>query len=263
VSRSGWDEGNALVIIVTGTGKRVAESYEGSQGGAPLLHVEYCVAGGEDSDGDGVPDEMDNCPDTYNPDQSDSDGDGIGDACDNCSTLDVQISSGADDAEEKSSGSMYLTSSDLELVHDSSDQTIGMRFNGLNIPNNATISSAYIQFRTDEISSETTSLDIEGEAIDDAPGFSSADWDITDRITTTASATWSPDPWTTVGESGSAQRTPDISPIIQEIVSRSGWDEGNALVIIVTGTGKRVAESYEGSQGGAPLLHVEYCNEGI
>jgi len=34
-----------------------------------------------DRDGDGVPDELDNCPDITNPDQIDSDGDGTGDAC--------------------------------------------------------------------------------------------------------------------------------------------------------------------------------------
>jgi uncharacterized repeat protein (TIGR01451 family) len=35
-----------------------------------------------DADGDGVPDETDNCPTTPNPDQADSDGDGAGDGCD-------------------------------------------------------------------------------------------------------------------------------------------------------------------------------------
>lgn len=35
-----------------------------------------------DSDGDGIHDGIDNCPDHANPQQADSDGDGIGDACD-------------------------------------------------------------------------------------------------------------------------------------------------------------------------------------
>ena len=39
-----------------------------------------------DTDGDGVPDVIDNCPYTYNPDQLDRDGDGVGDVCDNCPT---------------------------------------------------------------------------------------------------------------------------------------------------------------------------------
>jgi uncharacterized delta-60 repeat protein len=37
---------------------------------------------GGDSDGDGIDDDLDNCPDVANPDQVDSDGDGMGDACD-------------------------------------------------------------------------------------------------------------------------------------------------------------------------------------
>jgi MYXO-CTERM domain-containing protein len=34
-----------------------------------------------DDDGDGVPDETDNCPAVPNPDQADLDADGLGDAC--------------------------------------------------------------------------------------------------------------------------------------------------------------------------------------
>ncbi len=50
------------------------------------------VASEPDSDGDGVPDATDNCPNTPNPDQANSDvspagNDGLGDACDNCSLV--------------------------------------------------------------------------------------------------------------------------------------------------------------------------------
>ena len=37
-----------------------------------------------DEDDDGIPDALDNCPDTPNPSQDDADGDSAGDACDNC-----------------------------------------------------------------------------------------------------------------------------------------------------------------------------------
>lgn len=37
-----------------------------------------------DDDEDGVPNSIDNCDDTFNPDQVDTDNDGIGDACDTC-----------------------------------------------------------------------------------------------------------------------------------------------------------------------------------
>jgi len=49
-----------------------------------LLTAGALLVGGcpsQDTDGDGVPNDADNCPNTPNPDQADSDGDGVGDAC--------------------------------------------------------------------------------------------------------------------------------------------------------------------------------------
>src|SRR5207244_11296716 len=51
---------------------------------------------------------------------------------------------------------------------------------------------------------------------------------------------------------------PDLSAVLQEIVNRPGWVGGNAVVLIITGTGKRVAKAYDEDHAGAPLLHVEY-----
>ncbi|MCB0760423.1 MAG: thrombospondin type 3 repeat-containing protein [Flavobacteriales bacterium] len=47
-----------------------------------------------DADGDGVEDALDNCVDTYNPDQMDTDMDGVGDACDLCPTDSNKIEPG-------------------------------------------------------------------------------------------------------------------------------------------------------------------------
>jgi len=177
-------------------------------------------------------------------------------------TLSVSISSGNDDAEERlSSGSMYITSSDLELTRDSSrEQEVGMRFTNIQIPQAANINSAFIQFTVDEVDTETTNLVFHGHDTDDAPSFSSTAFDITSRTKTSASVAWNNVPaWTTVNVAGPDQKTPDLTSIIQEVVNRPGWVSGNDIVIIVTGSGQRTAESYNG--GGiskSPKLDVEW-----
>jgi hypothetical protein len=174
-------------------------------------------------------------------------------------TLEKRVTAGSDDAEETASGSVSLSSSDLELVFDvDSDQVVGIRFTDLDIPNSALIERAYIQFAVDETNTGATFLNIRGEDSDSAVNFSSGLNDISSRTPTSALVNWEPPVWDVVDAQGAAQRTPDLSTVVQEIVNRPGWKDGNALAFIITGSGERTAESYEGSVAAAPLLHVEF-----
>ena len=172
-------------------------------------------------------------------------------------TAEVRVAAGADDAEEKPSGSVDPTSTDLELVIDGSPQTVGIRFAGLAVPRGATITSAYVQFVADETQSEATSLSIQGEAADSAAPYARVTRNISTRPRTSAATSWAPSPWT-AGQLTAAQRTPDLSGVVQQIVNRPGWASGNALALIITGTGHRTAKSFEGGAASAPLLHVEF-----
>lgn len=166
----------------------------------------------------------------------------------------------SDDAEQNvTNGNMYLNSSDLEFVNDGNDQYIGIRFLNVAVPSGATISNAYIQFTADESQSVATSLTILGQDADNPGTFTSANSDISNRPRTTASVSWpNINSWTT-GSSGSDQRTPNLNQIVQEIVDRSGWASGNAMVFLFGGSGHRTADSED--SGNPPELAIEYQSE--
>jgi len=324
VDRPGWVAGNAMVFVVTGSGERTAESYNGSPVAAPLLHVEYSaepvpnrapvaaddVAAtlvenpvtidvlGNDTDPDnnldpssvsttcavcsepanGVLVNLGTGSFTYTPDPGFLGGDGfVYEVCDSLGLCDaavvsitvgvavqevaeVRVAAGSDDAEENAAGNVSLTSSDMELVADRNrgDQTVGLRFAGVNLPAGAVITSAWVQFQVDELGSVATHLVVEGRAADNPTTFVRTNGNVSSGARTAARVAWSPPAWATVGEAGPDQQTPDLAAIIQEVVNRDGWAAGNAIVIIITGTGTRTAESYNGDTAGAPLLHIEY-----
>ncbi|MDH4279919.1 MAG: hypothetical protein OEW83_17755, partial [Acidimicrobiia bacterium] len=177
----------------------------------------------------------------------------------NPTVFETRVGSGSDDAEERPSGSMYLSSSDLELIQDkTNEQTVGLRFTNIQVPQGATITNAWVQFQTDETDTVLTQLTIRAQNADDTTTFVNSSGNISNRAVTSASVPWSPPAWNSVGEAGPNQRTPNLSGPIQEVINRTGWAGGNSIVVIITGSGTRTAEAYNGVPAAAPLLHIEY-----
>jgi hypothetical protein len=132
---------------------------------------------------------------------------------------------------------------------------VGIRFRNVTVPRNAAILAAWVRFQVDETSQGTTSLTIRGQLAVNAQPFTTADGNVSSRPRTQAFKTWPVPPWPTVGQ---AQQTVDIANVIAEIVNQGTWSSGNPLALIITGTGSRIAEAYDGVPAAAPLLHIEY-----
>ena len=166
------------------------------------------------------------------------------------------VAAGADDAEERlDSHAVSLASSDLELVRDGADQLVGLRFRNVAMPADAQIQWAFLEFTTDESSTEPTTLSLTGEATDNAAPLLAQTANLSARARTTASVGWSPSGWSTVGK---LRKSPDITPVLHEILARPGWRSGNALAILIHGTGRRVAVSRDKSASAAPTLVVSF-----
>jgi len=88
--------GKYLVVCGSGFRSHQASNFLDSQGFTQIYDMEvgmngwlWDTVGCIDTDGDGINDDLDNCPSAPNPSQNDSDSDGIGNACDlDCPNLD-------------------------------------------------------------------------------------------------------------------------------------------------------------------------------
>ena len=191
-------------------------------------------------------------------------------------TINKSVAASSDDAEEAgpdatgtySPGHMDLTSSDIELVTDNDTgggysggtQKVGLRFTAMTIPTGATITDAYLTFRSvapDPPMTDTgaTNLTIKGQLIANAPTFTTTVSNISSRTLTTAATSWVPTSWTTDTDYNS----PSIVSVIQEIVNQGTWASGNAIAIIITGTGHRSSQAYDTAPATAAKLVVTYA----
>jgi hypothetical protein len=226
VSRPGWASGHALAFFITGTGHRTADSADKSGGFPARLTIGYT---------------------TPTP----------------LLTMTATVNSSANDAEQSAAGVVTLNSTDLELVNDgaSGDQTVGLRFENLALPPGAVIGSASLQFAADEVQSEATILNIRAQAADSATLFTTNANNLSTRPLTAASVSWSPAAWANLDERGPLQRTPDVSELVREVISRPDWASGNALAFLITGTGHRTADAADEAGGQPATFTVSYWPE--
>lgn len=164
----------------------------------------------------------------------------------------VQIDQASDDAETNASGSISLNSWSIDFHKYES----GMRFNRIGIPADATIEKAYVEFRSTSTSSSVISVPIFGELSSNPATFSNGQ-PVKTRPRTTATTNWDPLPlsWYQIG------RTADVSSIIQEIISQSGWTMGNSLALLFdkgADSNQRSAFSYETEPEHAARLVVYF-----
>jgi hypothetical protein len=177
------------------------------------------------------------------------------------SELVIPIVAGRDDAEERSDGSMYLNSSDLELSEDGSPQLVGMRFTKIQLGPDDEIQDARIQFTTKEVGEDPVRLLIHAVAADDAGSFNATTYDISSRSKTTATVAWSPGRWGKIDSMGADQRTPNLKALVNEVIRRPGWKPGNAIAFVISGRGKRTAVSYEGNAEQVCQLKIKLADQ--
>jgi subtilisin family serine protease len=146
-------------------------------------------------------------------------------------TVEYQVMGSVDDAWGSKSGTAQLVT---ERSLDIGMHIVGMRFRSIAIPQGATITRASLKILS-LTAIYTADIDgiLKGEAADNPAGFGISSRLIWQLPTTRASTDWK---WTqeTPWQANTWYESPDIGPIIQEIVNRPGWSQGNAIVIIYT-----------------------------
>lgn len=105
------------------------------------------------------------------------------------------------------------------------------RFASVAVPQGATITSATLTITAWANGSGAPDVSLGAVASDNAARPASGT-DVTAAPMTTAAVTWS-----VASRPAAPVNLPDISTIVQEIVNRSGWQSGNAIMVIAKGLG--------------------------
>jgi hypothetical protein len=242
--RSGWESGNSLAIVLEGKDQGPSDFENARE-----FEAFENISDPEDVDPDGNPGDGKNHPErvprleiyftapqyTFSVPIQATEG-SVTDTLDDGTIVTLLLSS--DDCEQENDEIDTPYDDDLDAgwegaPEDQNILTTGLRFRDINIPQGASIDSAFIQVYSHEGKStdDVAEITIWAEATDDAETFNETDL-ITARTPTQAKVEWIVDTEWVIWQ---PYKTADIAPVIQEIVNRSGWQEGNAIALVLQG----------------------------
>lgn len=170
------------------------------------------------------------------------------------------IATGNDDGREhNTTGAITLGRVYLELAGKSSEKYHAVRFGEIDIPPNAVISDAYIEFYAYG-SSSAGNMNIKAE-IGDAGTYTTSARNISSRSYSAGSVSWTTEAW----KSREVKRTPNLKTIIEENLASGKWFQKNGMAFLIeglTGNEGAAAYAYEGGSSYRPKLIINYETDG-
>jgi type IV pilus assembly protein PilY1 len=155
----------------------------------------------------------------------------------------------------------------LPTATGSVNQTVGLRFDNVTVPQGAAITQAFIEFQAGAVSTEPGSgLTIAVENSANAVPYSNSPFDITGR-TYGNTAVWngvSTPPLTSWEAVDAVKQSVDVSSLVSQVTGRTDWCGGNAMAFSVTSAdAKLVAHAFDAAPSKAPILRVLFDTSGL
>lgn len=170
------------------------------------------------------------------------------------------VEDSGDDASEQS-GWTDISKEQVRMSDGTETVLSGFRFNEVQLPQGATITSASLKFISQSFNTTETEFLVKGELSDNSAEFEAGNNNISNRTLTTTSVAWNADNEFPVA--GDVVSTTDVTSVVQEIVDQAGWCGGNSMSLIIEGTSsdagssRKAISADEGNGSGAQLV-LEY-----
>ena len=176
-------------------------------------------------------------------------------------TATIPIYENRDDASENVNGDMGLWANWI-AVSGNTKPYKGFRFS-VPVPYGYRVTEAYIQFKekgTEDSASGHPNVEIYIENSTDAYQFSdSVQFDLSSRPMFSQKVDWNDIPLWANSEISTDSATPDLSNLMNLVISQPGWLEGNHIVFkFVSGIEERKAVSYDSDPNDAAKLIISY-----